>query len=108
MMKFFFFLEFNIFLFYELLEEARPPTVPCRTMSLLHFKRTCFAQMFAETEREYSVRLMELQQMYNSAQLELQQARKDLYQTSATKRHSESCNMLAVFDTLQSFVFLLI
>jgi len=47
--------------------------------------------MMVESEREHSVRLMELQRLYNSMKAELQQqqhAQRDLHQASASNWHS--------------------
>ena len=47
------------------------------------------SQLIVTSEREHSVRLMELQQKYNTVQMELQQTQLELYHGSALKRHSQ-------------------
>ena len=44
--------------------------------------------MMVESERENSVRLMELQQLYNSVKAELQHAQIDHHRASASEWHS--------------------
>jgi len=44
--------------------------------------------MMVESERENSVRLMELQQLYNSVKVELQRAQSDHHLASASEWHS--------------------